>query len=216
MKTIKSLSLFLCLFPFLVNAQLNEGYFQFHIDVTAVDTTMRAKQTAAMMRNSKMEIYFADGLSRIDFSMGEISYSSSRINRKTNKAISISEGPSGKMANQDTADKIGGKVGDVRKNPNIKVTAFNEYKTILGFKCRKYIMSDKGVYTTYWITDQINIKDLGHQVVNPNLPGFPLEFTSINEGVKMSFKASNFTESIVNKSDVFSTDPPSDYKKIDR
>jgi GLPGLI family protein len=215
MKTIKYLCLFLCIAPFIASAQLEEGYFQFNIDVTAVDTSKSARQSASMMRDSKMEIYFAKDLSRVDFKLGTLSNTSIRINRKTNQGISISKSVYGNFANQGTANEISGDKTNTAVD-GVKITPFDEYKTILGFKCRKYVMENNGSYATYWITEEISIKDMGQQIVNASLPGFPLEFTSISEGVRMSFKASNYKESIVNKSDVFSTEVPAGFTEMQR
>jgi len=191
-------------------AQLNEGYIQFDIDVQAVDTSKNSQQSAAMMRNSKMEIFFAQDLSRVDFTLGQISQTSVRIDRKNNKGVSLSNNVMGKYANIGTADELAGEKVEV-STENVRITPFEEYKTILGFKCQKHVMDNNGVYTTYWITDQITIEGMSSQVVNPNLPGFPLAFTSINNGLRMHFQASNYKSEIPDKSAVFSTEVPEEY-----
>ncbi len=190
--------------------QLNEGYIQFDIDVQAVDTSKNAHQSAAMMRNSKMEIFFAQDLSRVDFTLGQISQTSVRIDRKNNKGVSLSNNVMGKYANTGTADDLAGEKVEV-STENVKITPFDEYKTVLGFKCQKHVMDNNGVYTTYWITDQITIEGMSTQIVNPNLPGFPLAFTSINNGLRMHFQASNYKSELSDKSIIFSTEVPEDY-----
>ncbi len=190
--------------------QLNEGYIQFDIDVQAVDTSKNAHQSAAMMRNSKMEIFFAQDLSRVDFTLGQISQTSVRIDRKNNKGVSLSNNVMGKYANIGTADDLAGEKVEV-STENVKITPFDEYKTVLGFKCQKHVMDNNGVYTTYWITDQITIEGMSTQLVNPNLPGFPLAFTSINNGLRMHFQASNYKSELSDKAIIFSTEVPEDY-----
>ena len=78
------------------STNMNEGYINFDIDVQAIDTSRNAQQSAAMMRNSSMEIFFAKDLSRVDFTLGKISQTSVRINRKTNKGVSLSNTVMGK------------------------------------------------------------------------------------------------------------------------
>jgi hypothetical protein len=215
MKISKLILLLACIIPYFISAQINEGYIQFHIDVNAVDTSTQAKQSASMLRNSKMEIYFANDLSRIDFQLGELSKTSVRINRKTNKGISISESVMGKFANVGTAENLAGETV-ATNDSNVIITPFNEFKTILGFKCQKYVMENNGLITTYWCTQEINLDNVGQVVVNSNLPGFPLAFTSIEKGLRMHFQASNFKEVISNKEEVFSTSPPEGYQIMAR
>ena len=210
MKLIKYLCVVLLIIPLSISAQKNEGYIQFDIDVQAIDTTKNARQSSAMMRNSRMEIFFAEDLSRVDFTLGEISQTSVRINRRENKGVSLSNTVMGKYANVGTATELEGEKVEVTTE-NIKITPFDEFRTILGFKCQKHVMDNNGVYTTYWITDKFEIGGMADQIVNPNLPGFPLAFTSINNGVRMHFQASNIKESIPNKADVFSTEVPDEY-----
>lgn len=210
MKVISLICLLFAFSPLTIKAQINEGYIQFDINVQAVDTSKNAQQSAAMMRNSKMEIFFAQDVSRVDFTLGQISQTSVRINRRENKGVSLSNNVMGKYANIGTADELAGEKVEVTTE-NIKITPFEEYKTILGFKCQKHVMDNNGVYTTYWITDELEIEGMSEQVVNPNLPGFPLAFTSINNGLRMHFQASNYKSEIPNKKEVFSTEVPEEY-----
>lgn len=214
MKTCKALLAIILLVPFFITAQTKEGYIQFSIDVKAIDTSMNARRSASLMRDSKMEIYYAKDKSRVDFTFGKISNTSVRIDRTTNKGISITKSVYGNFANQNTAESFLEKKVKA-DTATIKITPFNEYKTILGFKCRKYVMEDNGSYSTYWITKEIKVEDLDQQLVNPNLPGFPLEFVTISKGIRMEFEASNFKSSLENKSEIFSTEPPEGYKVVE-
>ncbi|PWH86628.1 hypothetical protein [Brumimicrobium oceani] len=215
MKTTQHLFFIFLFIPFLNFSQLQEGFLQFHIDVTAVDTSLNARQTASMMKNSKMEIYFAKDLSRVDFEMGKITHSSIRINRKLDKGITITKSIYGNYANQGSVDEISGSQPET-STTDFEITPFNEYKNILGFKCRKYVMEENGSYATYWLTDEIILEDMGQHIINPNLPGFPLEFVSISNGIRMSFKASNFKNELDNKTEIFSTEPPEGYTQMKR
>lgn len=215
MKLLLLIILTYCVLPSFINAQINEGYIQFHIDVNAIDTTTEARQSAGLLRNSKMEIYFAEGLSRIDFQLGELSKTSVRINKKENKGISISESVMGKYANVGTAESLAGE-RIPQNDSNVTVTPFNEFKTILGFDCQKYVMDNNGTRSTYWCTEEITLKNVGQNILNSNLPGFPLAFTSIEGGIRMHFQASNFKDVIPDKEEVFSTNPPEGYRMMDR
>lgn len=215
MKHLLLIILTTCSLSSYLSAQLKEGYIQFHIDVNAIDTSSEARQSASMLKNSKMEVYFAKDLSRVDFTLGELSKTSVRINRKINKGISITESIMGKYANVSTADGLAGE-STAMNDSNVTVTAFNEFKTILGFKCQKYVLMNNGASTYYWCTDEISVEEVGQVVVNSNLPGFPMAFTSIENGLRMHFQASNFKETIPDKETVFSTDPPEGYRLMKR
>lgn len=215
MKHLILIVITICLASSSLYSQIKEGYIQFHIDVNAVDTSTEARQSAAMLRNSKMEIYFAKDLSRVDFKLGEISNTSVRINKKTDIGISISESVMGKYANVGTSESLAGESVSVNDS-SVSITPFNEFKTILGFKCQKYVMDSNGSRTTYWCTDEISLEGLGDVVVNSSLPSFPLAFTSIENGLRMHFQASNFKEEVGDKETVFSTDPPEGYQLMKR
>ena len=70
-------------------SQITEGYFQYSIDAKAVDTTLKIRQTAAMMIDSKMALYFADSLSRVDMKMGK-AYTTSITTDKKKESSSYS------------------------------------------------------------------------------------------------------------------------------
>ena len=87
-------------------SQLEEGYIQYNIDVKANDTTLSVRQGVAMLRDSKMEIYFAEGRNRIDFKMGELYTTSILINKSTNAAITLISSMMGKYATLNYADEL--------------------------------------------------------------------------------------------------------------
>ena len=48
------------------------------------------------------------------------------------------------------------------------------------------------------------------------IPGFPMIFSTTQDGLKMSYQVSNIQEIIDNKIDVFSVMPPSGYQVINQ
>lgn len=75
------------------------------------------------------------------------------------------------------------------KDPNVKITALKEYKTILGYQCSKYIIVEEGFSNEYWITNDSIIDSKDKNIVNSNLPGFPVFFTKMTEdNVKMTYQ----------------------------
>ncbi len=189
-------------------SQLTEGYIQYDIDVKAIDTLNSTKQKAALLRDSKMELYFAEKKIRIDFKMGQIYRSSIRINKSTNAAISLMDSRNGKYATLSYADEI------KYNNPDTSAicSLINETKTILGFNCKKAIVTSAGKKSIYWYTTEIDLSNIENQFTNPILPGFPMKFSKEDNGMMMTFTASNFMEKVKDKVKTFSTLPPKGYQ----
>jgi GLPGLI family protein len=191
-------------------SQLTEGYIQFSIDVIAVDTSLKTKQSAGLLHDSKMEIYFADKLSRIDYKMGRLYNTVMILDERTQKAITLTNSSKGKFAS--IASTKGIEATQMKKDPKAKTVYFNETKMILGYKCKKAEVTSEGLTTTYWYTNDINIDDKNKSIINPNAPGFPLAFSRVENGVRMYFQASNIQYELVNKEQIFSTQIPAGYR----
>ncbi|NRA12880.1 MAG: DUF4412 domain-containing protein [Crocinitomicaceae bacterium] len=189
-------------------AQLEEGYFQYSISVEPIDTTLEAKQKAGMLRNSKMEIYFAKNMARIDFSMGTMYKTSTVINQDSSLSLSIMESKMGKFASVKPLDEMN--LSKPIIDSNVIITNFDEERKILGYNCRKITIEKDESTTMYWITDEIKLDNIVANVVHPNIPGFPMYFSKIEDGVELIFQISNLEKLIKDKSSVFSIVPPAD------
>lgn len=189
-------------------SQVAEGYIQYNIDVKALDSNISTKQNAALLRDSKMEIYFAEGRNRIDFKMGDLYTTSIRINKSMNMALTLNTSMMGKYASLNHADEIQYNEPD----SSATVQLLDETKMILGFECKKAIVITGNNKTTYWYTNEIDAKDIDKSIVTPLVPGFPMEFSSTENGMLMIFKASNYKDTIEDKAETFSTLPPPGYK----
>lgn len=195
------------LLSFQLFSQTTEGFFQFSIEVKALDTSLSVRQNVAALTDSRMDIYFADKLSRVDFKMGRIYLTSVRINRIKQKAVSLTTSSmAGNFATILPIDQMDANM--LEKDTNILVNITGEEKVILGFKCKKAILNNNGQITTYWYTNDISVDVKGHAILNPNIPGFPLAFSSSENGMFMSFQASNYKLSLEDKEDLFSIDIP--------
>lgn len=196
-----------------VYSQKKEGYLQYAIEVEAIDTTLKAKQQEAMLRNSKMEIYYKRNFSRVDFQMGQMYSMTAIVDQKADRTLSLISSPMGKFATRtitSASDTV-----KALKDTSATVELFDETKKILGYNCKKAVLTVSGKETTYWYTDEINIDLKDQSFVNSDIPGFPMEFYTIDEGVKMHFQASNIEFTLDNKpEDVFSTTIPAGYTLI--
>lgn len=187
-------------------SQITEGYFQYSIEAKAVDTTLKIRQTAAMMIDSKMALYFADSLSRVDMKMGKAYTTSITIDKRQNRVLTVTTGAIGNSASVHRADDV--IYQDQLPDSSIQVELIDESKTILGLNCKKAIMTVAGKQTTYWYTSDIKVQATSQTIVNPNIPGFPVSISGIEGGLEMNFELSNYFEGIADKEKVFSTIPP--------
>ena len=193
-------------------SQSEEGFFQFHINVKALDTSAQTHQNAEMMRGSQMKLYYAKDLLRVEYKMGKMYETTLVLDKKKNLAMTLTDGMLGKMAVQKDADELD--FNNIEIDSNIAIVRYDEYQDILGFKCQKVITNSEGQITTYWLTDEIDISDMGQQMLNPNIPGFPLSFSKVENGMEMTFKASNYSFELQDKDKLFSVDPPEGYKPL--
>lgn len=193
-----------------VFSQLKEAYFQYNIEVEAIDTSLQTKQTVAMLRDSRMELYFAPNKTRVDFKMGNLSVTSVIVDRDKNIALSISDGYSGKIAKLEPAT-----MNTPQKDSTAILQFFDDKKVILGYNCKKVIVTEKEIVTEYWYTDEIDIDAANSGVINPNIPGFPVSFSKIDGGIRMTFQLSNMKEYLEHSLDaIFFTIPPKGFKLI--
>jgi GLPGLI family protein len=194
-------------------SQLEEAYFQYSIDVEPVDTSLQTKQTVAMLRDSRMELYFAPNRSRVDFKMGNLSMTSIVVDRNKNVSLTVSESMGRKMAQLDTINLA----KSIEKDPSVILEFSDERKTILGLNCKKVVAVEKGIRTEYWYTEEIKVDAKDQQIINPNIPGFPVLFSKVENGIKMSFQLSNMKEKHEADLDaIFFTTPPNGFKLIEK
>ena len=80
------------------------------------------------------------------------------------------------------------------------------------FNCKKAIVTSAGKKSIYWYTTEIDLSNIENQFTNPILPGFPMKFSKEENGMMMTFTASNFMEKVKDKVKTFSTLPPKGYQ----
>jgi hypothetical protein len=201
---VSALALFITLNLF---GQVKEGYFQYSIDVRALDTTAEARKTVAMLMNSQMEIYFSDNRYRVDFKMGQLYTTSVRVDRINNKAISLSDTDLGKFATEADIEALDAASPNTF-DTNAVVTLIDIEKEFLGFKCKKAEILSYGKKSIYWYTNEIDVDQHGQTLINPNVPGFPLAFSTKENGILMTYQVSNYSFDLEDKDLIFSTEIP--------
>lgn len=204
--------LILLTLSFISLSQEKEGFFQYHISVSALDTSAQTRQNAMMLRNSTLKMYYAEDLLRVEYKMGDMYTTTMVLNKKTNLSLTLMNGAMGNYAVQKPVDELDFNTFD--KDTNVVIVDLNETKKILGYECKKLLVKMGGEISTYWVTDEIQVDNFGEQLINPNIPGFPLSFSKVAEGIEMTYKASNIMFELEDKEKLFSTDPPLGYTQM--
>lgn len=175
---------------FLGIAQTKEsGMLYYAIDLEADATNIQAQQAIGLMRNSSMTLYFAKEKSRMDFKLGEYTKNTVVVNGELDSAMVLMINPKNPVAYTASVSELEKMQA---KEPKYQIRILDEFKTILGFKCQKAILTSNGVSATYWFTKDIDIKVTGQSIARTGLPGIPLQFSKKANGIVMTYKLANF------------------------
>ncbi|TXI85410.1 MAG: hypothetical protein E6Q38_00510 [Crocinitomicaceae bacterium] len=193
-------------------AQQKEGILEYVIDVQAVDTSIKARQQVGLLRNSSMKVSFMKDKSRLDFKMGEMYDITAIVDWKINRSLTLFTTPKGKFATKMEAEQY--KASQPAPDTTMQVELVEETKKILNYTCKKAILKSTDAEFIYWYTNDFTVDLKGQSLVNSNIPGFPLEFQTIKDGILMNFKVANLSFKVENKNTVFSTAIPAGYTVI--
>ncbi len=191
-------------------SQHKEGLVEYAITVKPADTTALQKQRAALLFDSKMALQFNDSLARMDFKMGKGMLTSVIVNNYLKQGITLNSTSAGKFAFYLTKEYFDQKSAE----DSVHVELVNEEKKILGYLCRRANLIADGVVTTYWYTRELNFDIKQQAIVNKHIPGFPLKYNSVKDGLFMEFEATNIEFNIKNPETTFSMSIPEGFKVV--
>ncbi len=191
-------------------SQHKEGLVEYAITVKPADTTALQKQRAALLFDSKMALQFNDSLARMDFKMGKGMLTSVIVNNYLKQGITLNSTSAGKFAFYLTKEYFDQKSAE----DSVHVELINEEKKILGYLCRRANLIADGVVTTYWYTRELNFDIKQQAIVNKHIPGFPLKYNSVKDGLYMEFEATNIEFNIKNPETTFSMLIPEGFKVV--
>jgi GLPGLI family protein len=198
----------LTLVTFSLKAQLTEGRVAYKIDCVSDNPDMQ--MAVAMLQGSTMEIYFNQGLTRSEMKMGTMMNISTLTNEKTGDFLMLMSGMVGKNAILTTIDEMN---KEKAETPEMEVTLVDETKTIMGYVCKKAIMtSEDGSESVFWYTEEIKVASKGQSYLNEKVPGFPLEYDINNAGFKMVLTVTEIEQKIKKAGDLFDFKIPEGYK----
>ncbi|NBN99358.1 MAG: DUF4412 domain-containing protein [Flavobacteriia bacterium] len=207
--------IFLCLIPIgglkFVYAQHSQGIVEYAITVKPADTTALQKQRAALLFDSKMALQFNDSLARMDFKMGKGMLTTIIVNNALKEGISLNSTSAGKFAyylNKEYFNQ------NTKVDENVVVKIINEEKRVLGYLCRRADLISGSTTTTYWYTNEVSFDIKQQSLVNKNIPGFPLKYNTISDGLYMEFEATNIDFELKNVDEIFSLKIPEGFKVV--
>ena len=190
-----------------------EGYLQYTISANALDTSLEVRQKVGLMRNSSLKIFFAEMFARIEFKMAGGYNITTILDKTSNKSLNLMDSPMGKFAKRSNAEDLQTVPVVIDSSSQIEVFK-EEERIILGYKCYKVLLKNMGFKIEYWCTNDINIDMSDYKLTNDFIPGFPMEFSAISEGVQLRYRASNILFSLENKETLFSLEVPVGYTVV--
>jgi GLPGLI family protein len=100
--------------------------------------------------------------------------------------------------------------------PEVNVKLEIETKEILGYNCKKAILTDgEGNESVYWYTNELNVDKNGQNMMNDKIPGVALEYEINQQGIKMLMSAITVEQKLDKKSkELFEMTIPKGYTEV--
>lgn len=172
--------------------QVTEGNVKYAIEMSSDDPNVQAQ--LGMLQGSKMNMFFSKDFTRVEFSLGMMMNMITVTDNVENNAIMLMTGMLGNKAVKMSSEDIENSGKEV---PNVEITTTDETKKILGYNCKKSIITtEEGVEVSYWSTDEINASKTNNKYMNEKVSGFPLQFEAAQMGMKMTFTATEFVPNL--------------------
>ncbi len=173
-------------------AQLAEGLISYDIEMSSDDPDMAMAVT--MFSGSSMDLYFANDIARTELDFGAMMSMTTVVNNATDEIMILMGGMMGNKAVLTNSEEM--KINE-DETPETTITLTKEKKTILGYKCKKAIITDEeGNEMEYWYTEEISTISTDKQSAIAKLPGLPLEYSVDRNGMIMSFTATVVKKSL--------------------
>ncbi|OFZ53594.1 MAG: hypothetical protein A3D92_09710 [Bacteroidetes bacterium RIFCSPHIGHO2_02_FULL_44_7] len=194
MKSIFSLFAGL-LVSFTCLAQINEGSISYKVDFVINGSEQEAM--ASMMAGSQMTMHYKDGSTRVEVAMGTMMKMVTVSSLNSDKVLLLMDIPMANMKYAVLTDVKTTEETPITKMPKLDIRHVNETKEILGYSCKKAILTDEsGLEYVFWYTDGITAHKGGQSYLNYGVPGFPLEYEIFQSGFRMKMTATSLETKI--------------------
>lgn len=178
-----------------VSAQISEGHVKYSIEMTSDNPEMA--MGIAMMQGSTLDLYFKGTKSRSEMTMGSLMTTVVISDADKKESLTLM---SGMMGNTAYRSSIEDEAEESEETPDMEITVTEETKVILGYTCKKAIMTDEeGNESVFWVTEEIEANKEGQTMLNNKIPGFPLQMEVLTNGMTMSITALEFAKKIKDK-----------------
>jgi GLPGLI family protein len=185
--------------------QLKEGHIQYDLALNMDPDDPSAEMMSTMMEGSTMDIYFQDQNSRSEIQMGKMMKMVIVVEATSGNSLTLMSGMFGKKAIQANIN-----VEEV-KDEEYDVELTNESKEVLGYNCKKAILTSKeGNIMTAWYTEDLTVYKKGINFMQEQIPGAPLEFEMDMNGLGMKVTAKKI-EKALSAEDLFNLTVPEGY-----
>jgi len=188
-------------------AQMKKGTITY--DMTFSSDNPDMAMAIGMMQGSKMTLSFMPGKSRSEVTMGTMGTMTTISDEKSKKILMLMDMMGMKYAiNSDIEKKEEGNAD----NPDYKVEITEETKEILGYKCKKAILTnpEDGSVITMWFTNDIVAYTDGHNYYNSDMPGFPMAITMNESEMSIDMTVTGVNKKVNKK--VFDMTVPDGYE----
>jgi hypothetical protein len=193
-------------------AQVDEGMVSFTIEASSDNPEM--EMVVGMMQGSTMQMYFTPKHARTVMNMGTMMNVTSIIDESAGKCLTLMGGMMGNKAMEMTLEEAEAKLAAIQKP---KVTLVDESKEVVGIICKKAILTDEaGAESEVWYTQEFNVSARGQNFMTNQYPGFPLQFTMTNNGIKMIMTAKEVRKELSKseKKELFDLSIPEGYQLV--
>ncbi len=195
-------------------AQINEGSFTYDMTFDSNDEEMSLMMP--LLEGSNFSLYFKNDESRAEVNMGTFMQMVTISNSKSEEVLMLMS-----VMMMDTSWAIKTSLSELDEGnteelkPTIQLQS--DTKEILGFTCKKAIVSYEGTNDAiYWYTDEIKVNKKGQTYLNDEIPGFPLEYEIVENGLNITLTATNYEKKLTKEqaTELFNYDIPDGYEEM--
>ena len=188
-------------------SQVTEGDVVYEMLYTSDDPGMET--TVEMMAGSQMLFFFAPGKSRSEVSLGQMGLTTIISDDNAKKSVTLMNISGMKYAMENKYSELKSEK-DLKKEFTVK--PIEGTREILGYTCSAIRMTSKyGPDTEIWYTKDITASSTGHTYHNAVIPGFPLSFSFVENGMNTTITAVRITKTAPDPK-LFSLTVPAEYE----
>lgn len=191
-----------------VQAQQKKGRVSYDIVFSSDDP-----QTSAyidQMEGSTLEIYFGENSIRTEMYMGEFMTTINILTKDSDTSLTLLDGMMGKIAMKTTLDDLDDEQQLALTEREVELV--NETKEIMGYKCKKAIITTADDQeSVVWYTEEIVPDYRSGQYLYEEIPGTPLQMEATWGKMHMTMVAFEYKKKLKKPEKLFDMEVPNGY-----